>query len=412
MYKDKRFPANDSSLGEFKARAETRIGWKRGHELAPEGTKMRLFDKGITPSDIAQGALGDCWLLSALACLSEFPGAIEAVFDNLQYNPRGKYTLRLYDPNQMRFVPITIDDYFPIDETTGTPCFTVPNGNELWVMLLEKAFAKFCGSYGELEGGHTIWALQCLTGAKVIQLSREDKGWQQCGLRAKTGKPHAFTFVTVPSQPYVDNDELWSKILKFNRRGAVLAAGSPGEDKSIEDGRGGEGSGGGSGIIAGHAYSIIDVKACRQAMGSQVIRLMKLRNPWGAFEWKGDWSDNSPKWNDNLWIKAQLGQFNEDDDDGCFWMSFEDFIVHFSSVDVCFRRTGLDDMVLDVKEEMGCVGPAIGCAWGCAKYWCLCQGFYKLICSSHLNNLEKDAKAGPGDGEAETDNPLSAAMSR
>ena len=25
--------------------------------------------------------------------------------------------------------------------------FAQPNGNELWVLVLEKAFAKYCGSY-------------------------------------------------------------------------------------------------------------------------------------------------------------------------------------------------------------------------------------------------------------------------
>ena len=30
------------------------------------------------------------------------------------------------------------------------------------------------------------------------------------------------------------------------------------------------------------------------------MRLVQLRNPWGKFEWRGDWSDKSTKWTDAL----------------------------------------------------------------------------------------------------------------
>ena len=34
--------------------------------------------------------------------------------------------------------------------------FSQAKGNEMWVLLLEKAFAKFCGGYSELKGGHAM----------------------------------------------------------------------------------------------------------------------------------------------------------------------------------------------------------------------------------------------------------------
>jgi hypothetical protein len=52
----------------------------------------------------------------------------------------------------------------PCDPKNGEPLFAKPVGSEAWVMLLEKAFAKYCGSYTALEGGQTLWALEALTG--------------------------------------------------------------------------------------------------------------------------------------------------------------------------------------------------------------------------------------------------------
>lgn len=56
----------------------------------------------------------------------------------------------------------------------------------------------------------------------------------------------------------------------------------------------------GGGIVPGHAYSILD---CRKVFEFEMI---KLRNPWGTFEWNGDWSDSSEKWNQHPAVKVRL----------------------------------------------------------------------------------------------------------
>jgi Calpain family cysteine protease len=57
------------------------------------------------------------------------------------------------------------DDYFPCDPVTGQPAFTHCNGPELWVMLLEKAWAKVHGGYLSIEGGVSCDVLTAFTGA-------------------------------------------------------------------------------------------------------------------------------------------------------------------------------------------------------------------------------------------------------
>jgi len=78
---------------------------------------------------------------------------------------------------------VTIDDYIPCKD--GKPLFTSPKGNEMWVLLLEKAFAKVVGGYSKLDGGLPAWALETLTGDKVAHFSVDAKGsgkWQKSTL--------------------------------------------------------------------------------------------------------------------------------------------------------------------------------------------------------------------------------------
>lgn len=76
-----------------------------------------------------------------------------------------------------------------------------------------------------------------------------------------------------------------------------------------------------------HSYGLIKVDVVSDAEG-QSINIVKLRNPWGNFEWKGDWSDNSDKWTEEAKSQVNLESAN----DGTFWMAFEDFKQYFSRI--------------------------------------------------------------------------------
>jgi hypothetical protein len=82
----------------------------------------------------------------------------------------------------------------------------------------------------------------------------------------------------------------------------------------------------GSGLVPGHSYSIISMK---EAQGNQ---LMNIRNPWGDFEWTGDWSTNSDLWTEEMKeeVKPVL-----DSTDGSFWMSYSDVLLNFNEIDIC-----------------------------------------------------------------------------
>ena len=104
--------------------------------------------------------------------------------------------MRLWDGLQHKFVRISVDDRFPCSPLSGKgarggkPLFTNPNGGEIWVCLLEKAFAKLSGSYANIEGGHVLWALEAMTGDSVLKYCVDAKSgeWRSYDLVHKLPK--------------------------------------------------------------------------------------------------------------------------------------------------------------------------------------------------------------------------------
>ena len=63
---------------------------------------------------------------------------------------------------------MVVDDYFPYDATTDRWAFSRPSKeegmNEIWVLILEKVWAKVFGSYQRIEAGTAGEAMYPLTG--------------------------------------------------------------------------------------------------------------------------------------------------------------------------------------------------------------------------------------------------------
>ena len=85
-----------------------------------------------------------------------------------------------------------------------------------------------------------------------------------------------------------------------------------------------------NGLIDGHAYTLLSVIEVGNSGDSGHYRLLELRNPWGEFEWTGNFSDHSDKWNANL---KELCDFSSEAD-GTFWMAWQDFLRFFDEVEV------------------------------------------------------------------------------
>ena len=149
--------------------------WKRPSEVYGAGN-YSVF-KGISPTDIRQGDCGDCYFLSSISSLAEFPERVENIFITKDMNEAGCYALQFYINGEPETV--VVDDLFPWSNHKNTWAFSrSSNDNEIWVLLLEKAWAKIFGSYQRIEGGTTGEALPALTGAPtqmILHAETEDK---------------------------------------------------------------------------------------------------------------------------------------------------------------------------------------------------------------------------------------------
>ena len=137
-----------------------------------------IYEKGkndtddVDINDIIQGALGDCFLLSSIAAVAKAnPSLIKKL---IHYNNQDEYvtvTLHILQPDGSRLATkIKVDFYFPIHRLTQKFAYAKGGDGELWVMVIEKAYAKEMGGYAAIhKGGDAAEAMAVLTGKKAKQ---------------------------------------------------------------------------------------------------------------------------------------------------------------------------------------------------------------------------------------------------
>lgn len=331
LFEDPNFPASNHSL--YYSRSPPGVvEWKRPQELVQS---PRLFsDGGISPRDLQQGSLGNCWFVAAVSCLAGDPSIWKKVIPSPEEQdwPRsgsphsGIFRFRFWRFG--RWVEVVIDDRLPTSGGELIFCRPGHKGNVFWCSLLEKAYAKLIGNYEALDGGSTAEALIDFTGGVSEAISLEEN--------YKTDE---------------EKKKLFKSLMKAHSRASLISAAiRPSSSQAFEEVLA-------SGLVTGHAYSVTAIKNINLHSGllslfrTHKLRLIRLRNPWGSGEWKGAWSDTSEEWKKvSRREREKLGVTV--DDDGEFWMSWDDFCSHFTDITLCRRvNTHLLSTQKTWKEE-------------------------------------------------------------
>uniref|UniRef100_A0A3P8THA9 calpain-2 n=1 Tax=Amphiprion percula TaxID=161767 RepID=A0A3P8THA9_AMPPE len=294
LFCDPTFPAAPESLGfnelgrsSYKVRGVT---WKRPTELV---SNPEFILGGATRTDICQGALGDCWLLAAIASLTMNEYVMARVVPTDQGfgdDYAGIFHFQFWQFGE--WVDVVIDDRLPVKD--GELMFVhSAEGREFWSALLEKAYAKVNGCYEALSGGSTTEGFEDFTGgiAENYDLSRPP--------------PNLFQII--------------KKALEAGAlMGCSIDITSAADSEAVTRQK----------LVKGHAYSLTG--AVEVNYRGRMEKLVRMRNPWGQVEWTGAWSDGSSEWNH---VQGECPHANAED--GEFWMSFSEFQRHYSRIEVC-----------------------------------------------------------------------------
>ncbi|XP_073340051.1 calpain-1 catalytic subunit-like [Pagrus major] len=293
-YVDDMFPPDRRSIGKdiLSPSDLSKVKWERPSKIA---SNPSFVVDGVSRFDFGQGMIGNCWFLASIGALT-FQDFIFNQVVPLEQNFDDEYC-GLFHFRFWRFgrwVDVVIDDKLPT--INGRLIFVhSKDPNEFWPALLEKAYAKVCGSYSDMNSGTPSEALVDFTGGVHICINLSDPP-----------------------------PNLWELMCRAGKSKSLIGCGTPQGDTSANTVLP-------NGLVQGHAYTVTGVKEVISR--GQTVNLVRLWNPWGQGEWNGDWSDGSPLWQT---VSPQDREMCLSIcDDGEYWMPLKAFCEFYSDLDIC-----------------------------------------------------------------------------
>ena len=346
QFVDTSFPPGESSLAKSHAHYCRGFPWMRPEEFLPARHRKRVrVAFNVQPGDISQGELGDSGFLCAAAALSEFPDVVQRAFvvdsHTAAMERIGAHRVRLLRGGM--WCTIIVDSFLPVRGLRLAFARSKSDPAEMWIPLLQKAYAKLLGSYFDLLGVSVAQLLHAVTGFPCTRLDAE---WQ------------------VARTDYAERQQLLRSIVRCNRAQHIVVLNTPAATDRAFAAQFGCPSTSElaarfehAGLSLGYSYMLLRVVVVHE----RGIFLVKLRNPFQRdFEWSGAWADTSDMWDANPDIAALCGFSKEAANvDGCFWMDFGDAMKWFDGGSVCRCRVGWFDYRVSGTLTLGMASVAL-----------------------------------------------------
>eukprot|EP01059_Diplonema_ambulator_P006839 TRINITY_DN16428_c0_g1_i1.p1 TRINITY_DN16428_c0_g1~~TRINITY_DN16428_c0_g1_i1.p1 ORF type:complete len:1030 (+),score=325.77 TRINITY_DN16428_c0_g1_i1:37-3090(+) len=299
-YVDLQFPPSADSLFEGSGSHEAPVSWMRPQDFL---ISPALFKSDPSSANVVLGSLGDCAFIDSVMVLIDAgrvnngyllkrllaPPLADAAVANEQ--KLGIYRVSMCLNGWWNWH--VVDSYLPMQNGLHTKLAyaSTKDRNELWLAILQKAYAKTHGRYQDLIHGNVNHILEDLSGYPTEVLDWQDANvFDVMHYHHREGHPLLLTSTSMDVTTTAEEAD------KFKQ----------------------------SGIVPGRVYPVLDMKYFE----AKDLSLLKVKNMCGdSIVWDGDWANDSDAWND----APEVAQECQRSDDS-IWMSFQESQAYFDNV--------------------------------------------------------------------------------
>ena len=295
------------------------ISWKRIEEIFPEIT---LFPQQMSKDNLPEETLNNNYFITSLSFLLNYPYIIKEKFRFNKFNQVGYYEIILFIDGEWQI--IFVDDYFPYDENKKEFLFSKPKDNLMWVMLLEKVWAKVNGGYSNIMGGKCEEVIFTLSSFPIDIFEHNEN--------------------TFPKEKLI---EIFDNNLS-NDKNLVLSSTKEYkyDDKNKSN----------NGILKGYYYSVVDIKRYENKKANEDLILIQMKNLYGNLEWKGEYSEENENWNEELKKTLEI-EFPLEE--GTFYLTVDEYYSIFDNTQIIHPLLDYSIKQFYFNEEKLFISPSL-----------------------------------------------------